>query len=141
MSSKSDPRFQVYRQRYDTDPPSVRASGQPVLDGSMFDLARIADAMRRGLVEGLPPMRHPSDELLAATMVSLGMPAFAADQVRHSPQLRLQFTQLWAAVQLAAQGNPDAQERVDVARATFAEGRKIGLISDKPDGSVGLWER
>lgn len=128
--------------KYDKDPPSVKSTGQPIIEHSMFDLDRLAQAMAAGKVEGIPAeLPYPNDNLLAATVVSLGMPAFAADQVRYHPGLRLAFVRMWSAVQLAAEGHRQAQEVVDICRQSLAEQRKAGTVTDRPDMSVGLWER
>lgn len=126
--------------RYDKDPPSTGSSRQPTV-GNMFDLGRLAEAMKKGTVQGIPSLPYPNDNLLAATMMNLGMPRFAAEQVRYNPQLRLKFVRLWCAVQLAAEGNPAAKERVDVARAHFAEARRLELVADRPNMSAGIWDR
>ena len=124
---------------YDTDPPSLnRFERGP----SLFDKRRIMDAMARGLVEGIPfELDYPTDALLAATAVSLGMPAWVADQVRGNPQFRLNLLELWCAVGYAAKGDRQAKERVDLARQAFDEFRKTEWISDRPEGSVGIGER
>lgn len=126
---------------YSTDPPSAGSTRQIVLPFSVFDTARLMDAIRRGLVQGLPPMDDPTDELLIATVVDNGMPRWSADQMRHNPSLRLQFYMFWMDVRDAARGNSEARERVDGCRHAWTDMRKLELVNDRPEMSVGLWER
>ena len=127
--------------RYITDPPSAASTGLPTLDGTVFDVPRLMSFIRAGMIDGIRPLRDPSDEKLIATVVAHGMPRWAAEQMRPNPMLRLQFVMFWADVQQAAKGNPEAKERVDACMAAWQEMRKIELVSDDPHGSVGFWER
>lgn len=127
--------------RYPTNPPSASSTRQPVIRQSVFDQDRLMRALKAGLIEGIGPMDHPSDELLIATVVALGCPRWSADQMRHNPALRLAFYGMWVMVQEAAKGDPTARETVEIARQTWAESRAIGLVEDRPDMSIGLWER
>jgi hypothetical protein len=112
-----------------------------VLPFSIFDHKRIMDALKAGTIDGLPPMDDPTDEKLIATVVDHGMPRWSADQMRYNPMLRLQYYLFWLDVREAAKGNAEAKDRVDGARASWDEMRKIELISDTPDHTIGLWER
>lgn len=128
--------------RYPTDPPSAASTGRPIIQRSIFDSERLLSALKAGLIEGLPmELPYPSDELLIATVVALGQPRWAADQMRYNPALRLAFYGVWTAVQEAAKGDTEAQEFVDVIRAHYAEARDLELVADRPDMSVGFWER
>lgn len=127
--------------KYDTDPPSAKSTRAPVLDGDMFDQARLQDAIAKGLVDALPPLDYPNDDLLVSTVVAHGMPRWSAEQMRNHPGLRFAFVRFWLDVGMAAKGDHEAQERVDVCRATWDEMRQVELIHDRPDMSVGFWER
>ncbi len=124
-----------------TDPPSAQSTGQAKLPGSIFDQARIADAIRKGTIDWCPPLDYPNDDLLIATVVDLGMPRWSADQMRYHPGLRLAYVRVWMDVQAAAKGHAEAQERIDVVRATYQEMRQLELISERPSHTVGFWER
>lgn len=124
---------------YDTDPATPRGI---VISKSMLDVKREQDAIRRGLAHGISEADcEATDAQLIACMVKLGMPMFAADQVRHSPTLRVQFYQTWVLVRGAARGDKEAAERVDNVRQAIKEGREAGTIADRPNMTVGLWER
>jgi hypothetical protein len=69
------------------------------------------------------------------------MPRWSAEQMRNHPGLRFAFVRFWLDVKMAAQGDHEAQERVDVCRQTWDEMRKTELIADRPDMSIGFWER
>lgn len=93
---------------------------------------------------GMPqvgPLKHVSDDLLIATQVAVGMPRWAADQVRYHPGARFLALRLWCDVQDADEGDLEAKARVDYYRETFAQLRRLDLISDRPDMSAGLMER
>ncbi len=108
----------------------------------MFDRQRIAKAINDGLATGIPvELNHPSDRLLAATLIDLGMPRFAAEQLYGNPMLRFQALTVWIDVQDAAAGDREARECVDNMRAKWDEARRIELISDRPEHTIGLWER
>lgn len=124
--------------RYVTDPSSA---GGLVLPFSVFDTTRIMAAVRQGLIDGLPPLDDPTDDLLIATVVAHGMPRWSADQMRYHPGLRLQYYLFWLDVGEAAKGNAEAKDRVDGCISAWQQMRKDELISDKPDMSVGFWER
>lgn len=126
---------------YNTDPPSSASTRRPVIERSVFDQDRLLRALKAGLIEGIPPQEHPTDELLIATVVELGCPRWSAEQMKYNPALRLAFYGMWTMVAAAAKGDPEAREIVDVARATWEEQRKLELVSDRPDGSVGFWDR
>lgn len=81
------------------------------------------------------------DDLLIATAVALGMPRFAAEQCRVQPTLRWSLAVVWADVQDADEGDRLAKEKVDYYRAMWAEMRRMELIADKPDHTIGLFER
>ena len=127
--------------RYVTDPSSARAQGGIVLPGSVFDTRRIREALKRKMIEGIPPMEDPSDEKLIACVMAHGMPRWAADQMRYNPSLRLQYYLFHEDVRDAAKGVADAKERVDAAIDAWAQMRKAEVIHDNPNMSVGFWER
>lgn len=127
--------------RYITDPASVGAQPGVVLPFSILDVPRIMAMVRAGRIDGLPPLDNPTDDMLIATVVAHGMPKWSADQMRYHPGLRLQYYLFWLDVREAAKGNTEAAGRVDGARAAWDEMRRIELISDIPDRTIGLWER
>jgi hypothetical protein len=125
--------------KYDTDPSSNSGLVLPV---NVFDTARIQALIRAGRLQGIPrELGHPNDNLLIATVVDNGMPSWSADQMRYHPGLRLAYFMFWNDLQDAAQGDAEAKEKVDGARAAWAQMRKDELINDMPDMSVGMWER
>jgi hypothetical protein len=126
---------------YCTDPPSVQSQKGVTLEHSIFDSQRLIDALQRGLIDGIPPLEHPNDDLLIATVIHHGMPKWSADQMRYNPALRLTYYLFWLDVQEAAKGNKDAAGRVDGAMTAWIEMRKDELISDTPNHTIGLWER
>lgn len=98
-------------------------------------------AIRAGLVDGIPELEHPNDQLLIATVIAHGMPRWSADQMQYNPMLRLRYYIFWMDVQDAAKGVKESQDRVDGARATWAQMRKDELIHDIPNHTIGFWER
>ena len=129
------------RQRYVTDPPSVKSQAGVTLPFSVLDVPRIMAAIQQGLIDGLPPMDDPNDDLLIATVIAHGMPKWSADQMRYHPGLRLQYYLFHLDVREAAKGNAEAKDRVDGAISAWAQMRKDELISDTPSHTIGLWER
>ena len=127
--------------KYNTDPTGVRNAPGVTLPFSVFDVPRIMGLLKQGLIEGLPPMQHPTDDMLIATVIDNGMPKWSADQMRHHPGLRLTYYMFWLDVREAARGNSEAQGRVDGAREAWIQARKGELISEIPNHTVGLWER
>jgi hypothetical protein len=107
----------------------------------MFDVPRLMAAIKQGLVDGLPPMDNPTDAQLMATVVALGMPKWSAAQMVYHPGLRLQYYMLWCDVQEAAKGNQEAKNRVDAARSMWSDMRRAEVVADRPDMSVGFYER
>ena len=124
-------------ERYQTDPPSAGSTRLPVIDGPVFDMDRIGDAIRQGLIDGLPPLPYPNDELLIATAVAHGNPRWSADQMRYHPGLRKNFVGFWLDVQLAAKGDKPAQQRVDAVKWQWQQMRRAEQISDIPDRATG----
>lgn len=123
--------------KYETDPPSAASTRAPTLEGSMFDQVRMQDAMRRGLIDGLPPLPYPNDDLLIATVVAHGQPRWSAEQMRHHPGLRKNFVLFWLDVQMAAKGDTQAQQRVDAVRWQWQQMRRAEQISDVPGHATG----
>lgn len=130
-----------------TDPPGlVKQNGRPI--GQIFNTAPDRNIGQPGITRELPQL--PDDRLIA-TLVSLGMPRFAADEVRTHPTARFQAVAVWCLVQDAAEGkhvtHPQtgesipAKELVDGMREAWAQARKVELISDRPEHTIGLWER
>lgn len=128
---------------YITDPGSVGSAPGIVLPFSVFDTARLMDALRRGQIDGIPPgvQGVPTDDELIASVVAHGMPKWSADQMRYNPALRLHYYLFWLDVREAAKGEKESKDRVDAAIATWAHMRKEELISDIPNHTVGFWER
>jgi hypothetical protein len=127
--------------RYNTDPPSAGSTRKVVLPFAILDVPRIMEAVRAGLIDGLPPLDSPTDELLIATVIEHGMPRWSADQMRYHPGLRLQYYLFWLDVREAAKGNVESKGRVDGAIEAWAQMRKDELISDTPGHTIGFWER
>lgn len=127
--------------RYVTDPPSARSQNKLVLPFSVFDVPRLMSYIKRGLLEGMPPLDDPTDEQLIATVIAHGMPRWSADQMRYNPALRLRYYMFWLDVREAAKGVKESKERVDSAISAWAEMRKVELVSDIPNHTIGLWER
>ena len=48
---------------------------------------------------------------------------------------------MWCIAQEAAEGDGTAKEQIDYFRSSFQELRRAELIADRPDHTVGLWER
>lgn len=129
-------------QPYITDPPSAASTRRPGrIPGGLFDVKRTMLAIAAGLLDGIPPLPHPNDDLLVATLVAHGQPRFAAEEVRGNPAIRLRACMFWSDVQNAARGDREAKERVDVIRQAWQQMRQIELISDRPGHTIGLWER
>lgn len=133
--------MRVRQSRFNTDPGSVASARGVVLPASIFDTARIDDLLSRGLLDGIPELKHPTDDLLIATVIDHGMPKWSADQMRYHPGLRLSYYQHWRDTLSAARGDTEAQGRVDGAIEAWAQMRKDELISDIPNHTIGLWER
>lgn len=121
--------------KYETDPP--RASRGPVLPRPLFSL----DPVRNRGIPGVGPLKHVSDDLLIATLVAHGQPRWAAEEVRRYPPVRLAALRFWVDVHDAAKGDPHARERVDRCRELWQIMRRIELISDRPDHTIGIFER
>lgn len=124
-----------------SNPPSAGSTGAPVFEQNVFDTDRYMRAINAGLIDGLPPGRGadvdwPTDEHLIATVVQLGCPRWAADQMRYNPALRLAYYGVWVNVRAMEQGDRNAREFVDVIRATFEQNRRNQLASDDPDATV-----
>lgn len=82
---------------------------------------------------GIPiPMPALPDSELIATLVGLGQPRWAAEEIRRNPQLRLAAARLWVDVGDAAKGDPRARERVDYCRKAWSEMRRQEILSDDP---------
>lgn len=81
------------------------------------------------------------DDRIIATAVELGMPRWAAEQCRTHGGCRFNLVRLWCTAQDAAEGDPQAKEQIDYIRWSFQELRRAELIADRPDHTVGLWER
>lgn len=125
---------------YVTDPPSAASSGKPTLKGTVFDQARLRDAMARGLMPDAIPAPLPApygDERLIAIVMGLGMPRWSAEQMRGHPGLRFAYFSLALDVEAAARGDKPAKERVDAVRWKFQEDRKAERVSDVPDRATG----
>lgn len=123
----------------DTDPPSAASTRKPTLPFSVFDRHRLTDAIRRGLINGIP-MKLPApfnDERLIAVAMSLGMPRWSAEQMRYHPGLRQAYVGLTLDVEAAARGDRAARERVDAVRHRFSEDRRAERIADIPNRASG----
>jgi hypothetical protein len=91
------------------------------------------------------------DDVLIATLVGLGCPRWFAEELRHSEQLRFRAVQVYFLCEDAAAGRVlthpvtgdriPARDLVDSMRAEYEISRKVELISDRPDHTIGLFER
>lgn len=101
-----------------------------------------------GIERELPQL---PDARLIATLVDLGCPQWAAEQMVKHPSGRFSAVCTWCLVQDAAEGKnvqnaltgewTSAKDLVDAMRAQYADARRVELISDRPDHTIGLWER
>jgi hypothetical protein len=127
--------------RYQTDPPSVKSSGQPI-PTQVLDVKKTMDMYRAGKIDGISiELPHPNDELLIATLMSLGTPRHGAEMLRVHPGMRLAAYEMWGLVQMAARGNAFAKEQVDMAIAMNEQLRKDDMMADDPTMTAGFWER
>lgn len=125
--------------RYPVDPPTVSRRESV---GDVFDQPRMASQIAAGHIQACPPLKYPSDDLLVASMVwGVGMPPAMANMLRDNPTLRWEAVVLWTKIKEAAQGDKLAQEWVDTVREKMVIARRVGLVHDKPDHTIGLWER
>ena len=69
------------------------------------------------------------------------MPRWAAEQARTHGGCRYNLVKMWCIAQEAAEGDGTAKEQIDYFRSSFQELRRAELIADRPDHTVGLWER
>lgn len=104
----------------------------------IFDSAPHRNRGMPGIARELP---YPNDRLLVATLVALGQPQWSAEQIRYHPPARYNAVCAWMLVQDAAEGDPEAKEKVDYIRWSFAEMRRQEIISDIPNRTVGFMER
>lgn len=121
-----------------------RAPAAPVL----FDNDPIRNVDQVGISYELPQL--PDDRLIA-TLISLECPRWFAEQVRTSHTCRFQAVAVWCLVQDALEGKSvmnartgevfRARELVDGIREQYREMRRIELVADRPDMSIGMWER
>lgn len=92
------------------------------------------------------PVAALPDERLIATLVSLGCPRQAAEQVRHHPSWRFAAVQVWCLVADAAEGRTvtnartgesmPAREVVDMIRSQYEDARRAELIAEDPRRTV-----
>lgn len=73
------------------------------------------------------------DNRLIATAEALGCPRVIAEQARTHPPARHSLLTVYCCVQLAAQGDGDAKEKVDYFRWCFEEARRQESIADTLD--------
>ena len=91
------------------------------------------------------------DDRLIAVWCSIGCPSWFAEQLRTSETLRFQAAAVYFLVEKAAKGEHvlhpvtgyaiPARDLVDAMRFEYQEMRKVELVADHPDMSVGLFER
>lgn len=122
--------------RYDTDPSSPARA--PLLERPIFDAT---PERNRDQPQQRFPLTFLPDDLLVATLAAHGQPLWSADQLRTHPGLRFAALRFWCDVQDAAEGDCEAQERVDRCREAWQIMRREELISDVPGRSIGFWER
>ena len=82
--------------------------------------------------QGVGPLAAVTDDELIETMVAHGQPRWSAQEIRHNPQLRLAALRFWADVQDAAEGDGEAQLRVDYLRETWVRFRAADVVADRP---------
>ena len=116
------------------DPPSVK----PMNVRPVFDSRPHRNVGQPGIATEL---KYPNDRLLIATLVAHGQPQWSAEQLRFHPPARFWALKFWLDVQDAAEGDGQAKERVDYCRSCWQEMRKIELISDRPEHTIGFFER
>jgi len=108
----------------------------------ILDVKKTMEMYAAGKITGISvELPLPNDELLIATLMTLGTPRHGAEMLRVHPAMRLAAFEMWGLVQMAARGNVFAKEQVDMAISMNEQMRKDELIADRPDMSVGLWER
>lgn len=91
------------------------------------------------------------DDLLISVLMQLGCPRWAAEQTRTHPGMRfaaMTVYMLWLdaqegrMVQNARTGEmTSARDLIDGIREQYAQARRDEAISDRPDHTVGLYER
>lgn len=91
------------------------------------------------------------DNVLIATLVSLGCPRWFADQVRWQPPIRFSAMAVYMLVLDAREGKhvtnartgeiTPARDLVDAIRAQYADARRDELISDIPAHTIGFGDR
>lgn len=116
------------------DPPSTR----PMNVVPIFDSRPHRNVGQPGIAHELT---WPNDRLLISTLVAHGQPQWSAEQIRFHPPARWAALSFWLDVQDAAEGDPEALERVDYCRWAWQEMRKQQVISDVPNRTVGFFER
>lgn len=114
-----------------TDPASLPAAPKAP---ELFDHSPDRNRGMPGIENSTPEW----DNRLIATAVALGCPRFAAEQARTHPPARFALFTVWCDVQLAAEGDGEAKERVDYYRWCFQEARKQEVISDLPAAPGGV---
>lgn len=86
-------------------------------------------------------LNWPNDNLLIATLVQHGQPQWSAEQIRFHPPARFHALRFFLDVLDAAEGDKQARERIDYCRWSWQEMRKQEVISDRPNHTVGFFER
>ena len=81
------------------------------------------------------------DDRLVAVLVEHGQPVWSANELRRSGFLRWCAVRFYFDVEAAAQGVPEARERVSMLRAMWHDMRRAQVIDETPDHTVGMWER
>jgi hypothetical protein len=123
------------RFRGGTDP---SAAPKVMLPRPMFDTRPHRNVGSMSIPHELPSL---PDDRIVAVMVEHGCPAWSANELRRNPYLRFCGVRFFFDVMDAAEGNAAAKERVELMRSGYQEMRKIGLIDETPDHTIGLWER
>lgn len=78
------------------------------------------------------PIASVPDAELINELVAHGQPRWAAEELRHNPQLRLAALRFWVDVGDAQRGDKAARERVEYMRECWHAMRAEELISDDP---------
>lgn len=118
-----------------TSPPTLRRAP---LAPDIFDHAPHRNRGMAGIANECSTKEW--DDRLISTAVELGMPRVMAEQARWHPPARHHLFTVWCAVQLAAEGDKDAKEFLDMQRFLWDRGRRNQTISDKPGDTVGLYD-
>jgi hypothetical protein len=81
---------------------------------------------------GIGPIKAVPDTELVDVMVRLGMPKFRAVEIHWNPEKRLEALTIWSLEQDARDGDREARQALDLARAMLVRQRQEELVCDDP---------